>query len=167
MDARAAPKFFAAAPAATLTRMLLAIGDSLAVGMRPSLEARAYVPIYQARVGMRTDQGLRLLLRHHQRAPIVLLSLGTNDLGRSERWMARRVRRVLHWLGPHGCAVWATVRVTWTRRDDPLNAALRRAHDRRLVLVSAPQPAADGVHLTPLGYEQRATRYLRAARRCP
>lgn len=138
-------------------------GDSLAVGMRPALEQRINVASYNAKGGRGTDEGLRLLLRRDLRHKIVIVSLGTNDLGRSAAWMEQRVRAVVR-KHPR-CVVWGEVRVEGTTADRRLNAGIRRVKGVRFVRAVRPA-GGDGIHLTPQGYVLRAKRFAAAAKQC-
>lgn len=130
-------------------------GDSLAVGMRPYIRAESY----DARVGRRTDTGVMRLHAQHIAGKIVLISLGTNDLGRSARWMEHEARAVRA-LRPR-CIVWGEINVRGTTLDDRLNVGLRAAKVR---LVRAVAPGPDGVH--PRDYRVLARRFKAAAQGC-
>ena len=138
-------------------------GDSLAVGMRAALERQVPVAAYDAKIGRGTAEGVRLLAKRNLRHKIVLVSLGTNDLGRSAGWMERQVRAVAR-KHPR-CVVWGEVRVEGTTADRRLNSGIRRVSGVRLVRAVRPA-GGDGIHLTVKGYALRAKRFADAAKQC-
>lgn len=131
--------------------------------MRASLEARIPVAAFNAKTGRGTAEGVRLLAKRDLRHKIVLVSLGTNDLGRSAAWMERQVRMVAR-KHPR-CVVWGEVRVEGTTADRRLNAGIRRVKGVRFVRAVSPA-GGDGIHLTPQGYRLRAKRFAAAAKKC-
>ena len=155
------------ASAAEQPRGILVQGDSLAVGMKPSLEGFVRVSDYDAEDGRSTETGLERLLVREVRGRVILLSLGTNDLYRSTRWFRARVRRVRRAVGPRGCVVWGLIRAPAFAQDARrLNEVLRANRGPRFRLVRPNGPYVDGVHLTAAGYRLKAQRFAAAARGC-
>jgi lysophospholipase L1-like esterase len=160
---------------------VLVLGDSLAVGTRPSLAAAlgAREIAWDARGGRTTEQGLaRLPADLHGAAPhTVVVSLGTND-GPDPAPFSRAIARVLALVPGDACVVWATViRPPRWGPYRALNRALRdqARRDRRLVLVHWDDAVrrgrvrlADGVHPDAAGYRYRSRLVADAVRhRCP
>lgn len=155
----------------------LVVGDSLGVGMLPSLGA--LVPgrelTWRVRSGRTTPQGLAVLreaLRDLAPAAVVV-SLGTND-GPSPARFADRIRRVLAAIPPAACVVWPSI-VRPPRKGDEtgLNRVLLRIaeEDPRLVVpdwsaavrsgrVSLP----DGLHPDARGFARRSRMVAAALR---
>jgi hypothetical protein len=155
------------------------VGDSLNVGIEPSLddELPGWTIDAHDRVGRATDEGVEVLREQRRTlAPIVVVSLGTNDPDGSEERFAELVDEAIRLVGPERCLVWATIVRDATPRtgfNDVLEGA-RSAHATvRLVEWSSlveDDPgllAADGVHATPDGYALRAAETARAIRSCP
>lgn len=152
-------------------------GDSLNVGIEPYLadELRRWKITSDDEVGRSTDGGIEALERAGAGlAPVVVVSLGTNDPQDDVAGFRRNIRRVLERVGPNRCVVWATI---WRGgSNEAFNEALAdaAADDDRLVLVDwaaivGDDPAllaGDGVHGTPEGYERRAREVAAAVRRC-
>lgn len=138
-------------------------GDSLAVGMRAALTRRVPVAAYDAKEGRSTEAGLARLLSRDLRHKIVVVSLGTNDLGRSSSWISAQARRVVR--AKPRCVIWGEIRVEGTTLDNRLNDGLRGVRGIRLVSAVRPD-AGDGIHLSAAGYTVRAQRFARAARGC-
>jgi lysophospholipase L1-like esterase len=140
-------------------------GDSLAVGMQAALEARLHPAAYNAHVGRTLAEGVAILRTRTLEGRIILISLGTNDLGRSAGYMASAVRTILK--RKPACVVWGEIRVENQNGSATLNRGLRSVKDPRIRLVRAVRPdAGDGVHLTSASYERRAARFAQAARSC-
>jgi lysophospholipase L1-like esterase len=148
---------------------VLVLGDSLAVGLRPSLpgllgDTRI---AWDARTGRTTPQGLTALrgaLRIvHPKT--VIVSLGTNDGPDGPRF-ASRIAKVLHDVGPSACVVWSDI--YRPARKGPyaaLNATLASEAKQVKRLHLVPWLAAvtaqkvtlpDGLHPDPAGFQYRA-----------
>lgn len=158
------------------TGAVTVLGDSLNVGMEPYLAARlpGWTIDNHNRVGRRSDEGVRELRTIADLAPVLVVSLGTNDIPGDGEGFRQQVEEVLRIAGPGRCVVWSTV-----RRDNPdetLNDVLRdasRRHDNLVVadwaLLVASRPellAFDRVHATPEGYEARAEQTARIVEQC-
>lgn len=165
-------------PAAGIGAVTL-VGDSLNVGTEPYL--RDTLPGWRIdahdRVGRTTQEGLEVLRELEGKlAPVVVVSLGTNDADGTEGQFRRLVDEAVGLVGPDRCLLWATVVRDGIGRpgfDRVLDEA-RSAHPNvRLVewaLMVAEDDAllaADLVHGTPEGYARRAEETARAARACP
>jgi hypothetical protein len=155
------------------------VGDSLNVGIEPYLddELPGWAIDAHDRVGRATDEGVEVLReRRGALAPVVVVSLGTNDPEGSEDRFAELVEEATRLVGPGRCLVWATITRDATPRtgfNDVLEEA-RSAHSAvrlvewaSLVDEDAGLLAADGVHGTPDGYALRAAETARAVRSCP
>ena len=154
------------------------VGDSLNVGTEPYLRdelAGWSIEAYDL-VGRATAEGVEELRRVRAAlAPIVVVSLGTNDADGTEEQFRALVAEALRIAGDDRCVVWATVVRDGNPRDG-FNAVLveaREAHPSlRLVdwagIVDARPEllSADLVHGTPEGYARRAADTARAARDC-
>jgi lysophospholipase L1-like esterase len=165
------------APAADTGAVTL-VGDSLNVGVEPALrkELRGWTIDAHDRVGRATLEAIWVLEDLAPRlAPVVVVSLGTNDAEGSEAGFRAHVDRALRLIGPRRCVVWATVvRAGEARRG--FNAVLRdivsENSNVELVdwagMVEADHSllAGDGVHGTPAGYERRAAATAAAVRAC-
>jgi len=157
---------------------VLVLGDSLAVGMRPSL--RELLPdrtlTFDVRSGRTTPQGLAALRRErrHVRPQTVVVSLGTND-GSSTTTFYDRIQRVLSAVPDDACVVWpAVTRPPRKGAYDGLNRALRRQarRDHRLTVVNWDRMVAhgtvrlpDGVHPDAEGFRFRSWVIAAAVRR--
>jgi hypothetical protein len=170
------------APPTTAVRRFVLVGDSLAEGIEPLMAAQ--LPGWVVRsdaltsrplaVGMRIVAGLDLSTR-----TVLAISLFTNDDPRSVGALEAAVRTSVQRVGPHGCAIWATIvrppynGVSYNGANVRL-MALQRALGGRLLIVPWAQQVArhpqliggDGVHGTPAGYRARAQMYAQAARAC-
>ena len=109
-------------------------------------------------------------------APVVVVSLGTNDADGSEDEFRALVADVLRLVGPGRCVVWATIVRDGKPRDgfnDVLEEAAAAHPQLRLLdwatLVDQDESllAGDLVHGTPDGYERRAEETARIVRTCP
>ena len=158
---------------------LTLVGDSLNVGTDPYLrdELEGWTIDAHDRVGRRTDEGVEELRRlRSSLAPIVVVSLGTNDADGSEDAFRDHVADAIGIVGPRRCLLWATVVRSGAPRDG-FNAVLEaaRAEHPNLRLVDwaslverEPETLAlDTVHGTPEGYARRAEETAEAVRRCP
>jgi hypothetical protein len=167
-------------PAPRPTRVVL-IGDSLAVGIRSLLPR--LLPGYSVSANALTSRpmaaGMAIVDRTDVTGAVLAISLFTNDDPRNVDGLEAAVRRTLAAVGPHGCAVWATISrppfggVSYRAANGRL-AALEAELSPRLILVPwaetvAAQPellASDHVHGTPAGYQARAALYAQAIASC-
>jgi lysophospholipase L1-like esterase len=155
------------------------VGDSLNVGIEPYLDDA--LPSWRIdahdRVGRATQEGIDELRSLGGRlAPVVVVSLGTNDSDGSEPDFRQLVNRAVAIVGPRRCLVWATVVRDGTPRTG-FNQVLEDARSEhpniRLVEWAAVVGensellAGDLVHGTPEGYARRAEETARAVRDCP
>ena len=158
---------------------LTLIGDSLNVGVDPYL--RDLLPNWEIdahdRVGRTTAEGIEVLReRSGTLAPVVVVSLGTNDPDGPEAAFRALVEEAVDVVGPDRCLVWATIVRNGSERTE-LNDVLREVESThsnvRLVDWAsniADDPAllaGDLVHGTPGGYAFRAAETVRALRACP
>ena len=165
-------------PPAGATGALTLVGDSLNVGTEPHL--REALPGWQIdaydQVGRTTSAGVEELRRIGDNlAPVVVVSLGTNDPDGSEAAFRALVAKAIEVVGPERCLVWATIVRGGAGRPgfDRVLEEARSAHANvRLVdwtgMVAADDSllAADRVHGTPDGYARRAQETARAIRSC-
>jgi hypothetical protein len=90
---------------------VVVIGDSLAVGMADELQA--LLPdrpvLVDARIGRPLDEGMNVLAGADPPRASFLFSLFTNDDPVRVEALDQAVRASVAALGPHGCAVWATI----------------------------------------------------------
>lgn len=189
LSKRLAPAF-AATPLALPTGLgggdsVVVIGDSLAVGMAPDLQALlADRPVLvDARVGRPLDEGMGVLAASDPPRASFLFSLFTNDDPVRIDALDAAVRASVTSLGPRGCAVWATIvrPKVGGRTYGAVNARLRAlaldpALSGRLLIADWAHAvrghrrqwlANDGVHGTAAGYWARAQLYADALARCP
>lgn len=159
------------------TGSIALVGDSLNVGIEPYVaeELDGWTIANDNVVGRRGEEGLAELKRMRaELAPVVVVSLGTNDPQNDVDGFRRLVDDVIRAAGPTRCVVWSTI---W--RDGPnegFNAVLRDATDRHRTLevadwasLVAARPellAPDGVHGSPEGYAARAAQVARIAEDC-
>ncbi len=155
------------------------VGDSLNVGIEPYLadELRGWRIDAHDRVGRATPEGIDELRRlRGALAPVVVVSLGTNDPDGSEAAFRKLVDEAITIVGPGRCLVWATIvrdgrgRAGFDRilRDaESGNPNVRLVEWTRLVESDPALLADDAVHGTPDGYAQRAGATARAVRDCP
>ncbi len=165
--------------AATDTGALTMVGDSLNVGTDPYL--REALPHWDIdahdRVGRSTEEGLDVLRElRSSLAPVVVVSLGTNDAEGTEGRFRELVGEAVSLVGPNRCLVWATIVDDGAERtgfDDVLRDATDANTNVRLVdwasLVAENEDllAGDLVHGTPAGYARRAEATVDALRMCP
>jgi len=155
------------------------VGDSLNVGIEPFLrdELAGWRVDANDRVGRTTDEGVDELRRLGAAlAPVVVASLGTNDLDGSEEEFRGLVEEAIEIVGPGRCLLWATIVRDGVERlgfDRVLRAASAANENVRLVdwaeMIAEDDSllAADLVHGTPEGYARRAEETARAVRACP
>jgi lysophospholipase L1-like esterase len=152
------------------------LGDSLNVGIEPYLdeELGGWSLDHHNRSGRRTSDGIaELRALGRDVAPVVVVSLGTNDFDGAASVFREQVEDVLALAGPDRCVVWATI---WFDGPHRLNAVLREAARRHRNLVLADwaalvsdEPellAVDGLHGSPEGYERRAELVADLVRGC-
>lgn len=153
------------------------VGDSLNVGVEPYLRDALPGWTIEAhdRVGRATAEGVDVLRGLGARlAPVVVVSLGTNDPEGSEAAFRRLVDEAIAIAGTR-CVVWATVvrggvgragfdRVLQDARSAHPN--LRLVDWTRMVGEDDSLLAADVVHATPDGYARRADEIARVVRGC-
>jgi lysophospholipase L1-like esterase len=153
------------------------LGDSLNLGMEPYLDDRlnGWTIQHDDVVGRTGDEGLaELQLRKAELAPVVVVSLGTNDSQTDAVAFRRLVEAVLSEAGPRRCVVWSTI---WRNGpSDALNGVLREAADGHsnlevadwagLVEGNTELLARDGVHGTQEGYAKRAEQVAKIVERC-
>ncbi|MFL5847246.1 MAG: hypothetical protein ACJ762_21425 [Solirubrobacteraceae bacterium] len=174
----------------TGARTMIVIGDSLAIGMAPTL--RSLLPDWDVPVDGRTGrplaEGMEILAETPMPSgsrgshAILAFSLGTNDGPESVTALDNAVRTSMTYVGAHGCVLWATI------ARPPLGGVSYRAmNDRLETLAAEPElygrllivpwkreydrhkswRRGDGVHATPEGYAGRAQLYAQAASGCP
>jgi lysophospholipase L1-like esterase len=168
----AAPAAHAQAPSDVLV-----VGDSLAVGLEPSLTAMLGGPptTWDARSGRTTPDGLRALRAALRtvRPTTVVVSLGTND-GPDPARFADRIRRALAAIPQDACVVWSAI--YRPPRKGPylaLNRVLRAApatHPRLVVVnwdravAAAKVTLPDGLHPDAAGFRYRSAMIAHAVR---
>jgi hypothetical protein len=165
---------------------LVVIGDSLAIGTAQplSLLLADWEVRFDARVGRPLAEGMAILAATDLvgASPTVLaFSLYTNDVPRDPQQLEAAVRSSVARLGPHGCAIWATI-----SRRAVAGVGYKAANERLTQLASDPQlagrllvvpwaeqvarhhswKARDHVHATAVGNLARAQLYAAAARAC-
>lgn len=155
------------------------VGDSLNVGIEPYLadELAGWRLDAHDRVGRATPEGIdELRSLKAALAPVVVVSLGTNDPDGSEPEFRTLVDEAVAIVGPRRCLVWATIvrdgagrtgfdRVLHDVQSD--NPNVRLVEWTRLVEREPALLAGDAVHGTPEGYARRAEETARAIRGCP
>ena len=152
------------------------LGDSLNVGSEPYLdeELEGWDVAHHNQNGRRTDEGiaeLRALGRNV--APVVVVSLGTNDFDSDSATFSRQVDELLELAGPRRCVIWATIWFGGPHEFNDVLADAARRHpnlelaDWAALVEEAPELlAADGIHASPEGYARRAEQAARIAERC-
>jgi len=163
---------------------VVVIGDSLAVGMAPALQGLLPTRpvLVDARIGRPLDEGMAVLAASKPPKASFAYSLFTNDDPIRIEQLDAAVRSSVAALGPHGCAVWATIvrpKVggrSYARVNARLRAlALDPALSGRLLIAdwAAALPghrkawlAKDRVHATAAGYLARAQLYANALASC-
>ena len=170
------------AEAAAPARKAYVNGDSLGVGTAPYLRtalrrwrlAQSYD--VSRHLDGRTVAAIRA--RRARLAPVLIISLGTNDDPRGGAQFARGVRAIMDIAGRRRCVVWPNI-VRPAHRGvgfEGFNATLARAAARRSNLrivdwvgIARRNPGwigRDGVHPNAAGYRARAQAIARAAERC-
>ncbi len=164
-------------PGARRTGSVTMVGDSLNVGLEPYLERELqgwHIETDDV-VGRGTDDGIAALEKiGRDLAPVVVVSLGTNDPQSDAEGFRADVRKVLALAGPDRCVVWATV---WRHgandafnhvlaEETIVNRALRLVAWDDMVSEHPEWLTGDGVHATPDGYAARANAVAETARDC-
>ncbi len=152
------------------------VGDSLNIGMEPSLdeELRGWRLVHRNENGRRTAEGIaELRALGYDLGQVVVVSLGTNDAGIDPAAFRGHVDEVLALAGPRRCVVWLTISHGGPEElNDVLEDAARRHPNLELadwaaLVEEEPELLAfDGLHGTPDGYERRAELVARIARAC-
>lgn len=161
-------------------RELLVVGDSLAVGARPHLEAA--LPGWEietsAFTGRHASDGVAEITSRPELPPVVVAALGTNDDPSAVESFEAGVEAVLAAAGPGTCVVWPNiVRPPYNGVSySGYNRALARSYARHpnLIVVdwagiadaSPGLLAPDGVHATPEGYAARGQAIAQAVMGC-
>ena len=153
------------------------VGDSLNVGVVPSLAEAlpGWRIANESVVGRRTAEGVESARALGQAlAPVVVVSLGTNDPPDDVAGFRQRIEELMTIAGASRCVIWSTI---WRGGpsetfDDALRGAARMHRNLELddwsalVSVDAGLLAADGLHGSPEGYRRRAQSIARIARGC-
>ena len=155
------------------------VGDSLNVGIEPYLgdELPGWRMDAHDRVGRATQEGIDMLRSlGGGLAPVVVVSLGTNDSDGSEPEFRKLVYQAVAIVGPRRCLIWATIVRDGSPRTG-FNLVLHEARSAHpnirlvewadLVGENSDLLAGDLVHGTPEGYARRAEETARAIRDCP
>jgi lysophospholipase L1-like esterase len=154
------------------------VGDSLNVGIEPSLqkELRGWTVDAHDVVGRSTVDGVDELRRlRGSLAPVVVVSLGTNDPEGSDRAFAALVDEAIAIVGPRRCLVWATIvregvaRAAFNRvleRARSAHANVRLVEWAHAVGDDRTLLADDLVHGSTEGYARRAEETADAVRAC-
>jgi hypothetical protein len=176
----------AAAPAgpgadASLSRRLLVNGDSLAVGTQPYLprELRGWRVVQSVAVSRHAPEGAAVMRAYGHSLPRVIhVSLGTNDDPRAVSSFRAAIRAVMEVAGPRRCVVWtnivrpAVAGATYAgynhvlARESRLRDNLRLVNWAHMVRENPQWVGEDGVHVSAVGYEERAHAVARSVRRC-
>lgn len=158
---------------------LTLVGDSLNVGIEPYLgdALPGWTIDPHDLVGRTTAEGIQELRRLGSRlAPVVVVSLGTNDAEGSEERFRRLVGEAVEIVGPGRCLVWATIVRNGAARNgfdlvlhdaESEHANVRLVEWGRMVAEDRSLLAGDLVHGTPEGYSRRAEETARVVRACP
>jgi hypothetical protein len=155
------------------------VGDSLNVGIEPYLDEE--LPGWRIdahdRVGRTTQEGIEeLRALAGKLAPVVVVSLGTNDLDGAEAEFKELVEEAVEIVGPDRCLLWATIVRDGTGRtgfDDVLREAsaanpnVRLVEWTRMVAQDDSLLSVDLVHATPVGNARRAAETARVVGDCP
>jgi len=163
---------------ATDTGSMTLVGDSLNVGVKPYL-AQA-LPGWRVdahdRVGRATSEGVdELRARRTTLAPVVVVSLGTNDAEGTEDEFRTLVDDAIRIVGPRRCLVWATIVRDGEERSEfdevlrDASAAHPNVHLVEWATLVSEDPtllAGDRVHGAPEGNSRRAEETARAIRAC-
>jgi hypothetical protein len=155
------------------------VGDSLNVGVEPYLDQELSGWRIDAHdlVGRATTEGIEELRALGAKlAPVVVVSLGTNDPDGSEAVFRERVAEAIELVGPDRCLVWATIVRDGSPRTGFNDVLLEaRSANRNVRLVDWAAIVADAssllaedlVHGTPEGYARRAEETARVVGSCP
>ena len=162
---------------ARLTGTVALLGDSLNVGLEPYLadELSGWTLDSENREGRRTEEGLSELdSLDRPLAPVLVVSLGTNDFGGDPAVFARQVETLLDRVGRDRCVVWSTLWLdgTLAAHNDVLRSIARSRpnlvlEDWAELVASRPELLAfDRVHGSPEGYAERAERIAALVEDC-
>lgn len=160
-----------------VTGSVTMLGDSLNVGIEPYLaeELDGWEISGDNAVGRRTDEGVALLRALDGKlAPVLVVSLGTNDPQTDVGRFRSHVEQVLRLAGPTRCVVWSTIWLDGP--NEAFNRVLRQVAERRrnleiddwaaLIEARPELLAPDRVHGSPAGYARRAEEIARIVRGC-
>jgi lysophospholipase L1-like esterase len=160
-----------------VTGSVTTLGDSLNVGIEPYVEEAltGWKISNENAAGRRTSEGVaRLRALDAKLAPVVVVSLGTNDPPTDVERFHAHVEQVLRIAGPKRCVVWSTIWLDGP--NDAFNSVLRQAAEQHgnleiddwaaLVEARPELLAPDRVHGSPQGYARRAEAIARIVRRC-
>ena len=179
----------AAGPPADARPALVMLGDSLAIGTAGPLavDLPQWNVRFDARIGRPLAEGLSILAgtalpsTEPPARTVLAFSLFTNDSPADVNELDAAVKASVGRLGPHDCAIWATI-----SRPAVHGISYRAANAHLTQLALAPQIAGrllvvpwaeevarhpdwkahDHVHATMAGYLARAQLYADAARSC-
>ena len=179
----------AAGPPADARPALVVLGDSLAIGIAGPLtvDLPDWTVRFDARIGRPLAEGLSILagtavpFTEPPARTVLAFSLFTNDVPANLDALDAAVRASVGRLGPHDCAIWATI-----SRPAVHGISYRAANARLVQLAFAPEMASrllvvpwaeevarhhgwkahDHVHATIAGYLARAQLFADAARSC-
>ena len=152
------------------------LGDSLNVGIEPDLdrELEGWDVSHHNQSGRRTQEGIaELRALGSDVAPVVVVSLGTNDFDSSSATFRRQVDELLELAGPRRCVIWATIWFDGPHEFNDVLADAARRHpnlelaDWAALVEQEPELlSSDGIHGSPEGYARRAEQAARIAERC-
>jgi hypothetical protein len=172
-----------AAPASAdaASRRLLVNGDSLAVGTKPYIprELKGWKVKQSTAVSRHAYEGADVMRSYGASlAPVVHVSLGTNDDPHQVEVFRAAVGEIMDVAGAERCVVWTNIvrpPVAGTSYDGYNRALAREARARdnlrivnwaRMVRRNPGWLADDGVHVSAEGYRARARAVARQVRRC-
>jgi lysophospholipase L1-like esterase len=165
-------------PTAAASGSVTLVGDSLNVGAEPYLrdELEGWTISAHDRVGRSTEEGIaELRALGRDVAPVVVVSLGTNDAYETEDNFRALVEQAVELAGPGRCLVWATIVRDGEARDGfnrvladaaAQHPSLRLVDWAAIVAANPTALAPDAVHGTPDGYARRASETAHAIRAC-